>query len=228
MDHQKTRLCIEQERRLPRNQWQLQKREHWTTKKKVVLEQLTKVLQHIMDTEKSPAEWKDSSTIPIFKGKGDPLQCGKYRGLRLLEHSMKVWEKILDRRLKTFANVSSNQFGFLLKDQRLMQYSSFGKCSTSMSRRRRSSTVFVNLEKAFDRIPRRTLRWALRKQRVPEKLVRLVLALYDDSKSCVAAAGGISAAFSVSVGVHQGSGLSPLLFNLVMQESTRKCHRGVA
>ena len=79
---------------------------------KVVLEQLTKVLQHIMDTEESPAEWKDSVTIPIFKGKGDPLQCGKYRGLRLLEHSLKVWEKILDRRLKTNVNVSSNQFGF--------------------------------------------------------------------------------------------------------------------
>ena len=40
----------------------------------------------------------------------------------------------------------------------------------------------------------------------PEKLVRLVLTLYDDSTSCIAAAGGISDAFSVSVGVHQGSG----------------------
>ena len=79
---------------------------------KVVLEQLTKALQHIMATEESPAEWKDSVTIPLFKGKGDPLQCGKYRGLRLLEHSMKVWEKILDRRLKSVVNVSCNQFGF--------------------------------------------------------------------------------------------------------------------
>ena len=62
---------------------------------------------------------------------------------------------------------------------------------------------------------------------VPEKLVRLVLALYDDSKSCVAAASGMSDAFKVSVGVHQGSALSPLLFNLVMQEATKECHRGV-
>ena len=61
----------------------------------------------------------------------------------------------------------------------------------------------------------------------PEKLVRLVLTLYDDSTSCIAAAGGISDAFSVSVGVHQGSGLSPFLFDLVMQEATGECHRGV-
>ena len=46
----------------------------------------------------------------------------------------------------------------------------------------------------------------------PEKLVRMVLALYDDSKSCVAAAGGMSDAFNVSVRVHQGSTLSPILW----------------
>ena len=194
----------------------------------IVLEQLTKVLQHIMDTEESPDEWKDSVTIPLFKGKGDPLQCGKHRGLRLLEHSMKVWEKILDRRLKTIVNISSNQFGF-----------SAGRSTTDaifilrqmqqkyIEKKKKLYHVFVDLEKAFDRVPRWTLQWALRKQMVPEKLVRLVLALYDDSKSCVAAAGGVSDAFSVSVGVHQGSALSPLLFNLVMQEATKECHRGV-
>ena len=122
---------------------------------------------------------------------------------------MKVWEKILDRRLKTIVNVSSNHFGF-----------SAGRSTTDaifillqmqqkyVKNKQKLYHVFVDLEKAFDRIPRRTLRWALRKQMVPEKLVRLVLALYDDSKSCVAAAGGISDAFSVSVRVHQGSGLS--------------------
>ena len=62
---------------------------------------------------------------------------------------------------------------------------------------------------------------------IPEKLVRLVLALYDDSKSCIYAAGGISDAFSVCVGVHQGSSFSPLLFNMVMQEAMKECHRRV-
>ncbi len=42
-------------------------------------------------------EWGISYTIPIYKGKGAALLCGKYRGVRLLEHGMKLWEKILER-----------------------------------------------------------------------------------------------------------------------------------
>ena len=62
---------------------------------------------------------------------------------------------------------------------------------------------------------------------MPEKLVRLVMALYSGARSSVVAAGGPSAPFEISVGVHQGSALSPLLFNLVMEEATKDCRRGV-
>ena len=37
----------------------------------------------------------------------------------------------------------------------------------------------------------------------------------------------MSNAFKVSVGVHQGTALSPLLFNLVIEEATKECHREV-
>jgi len=30
---------------------------------------------------------KSSVILPIYKGKGDPMECGSYRGIKLLEHS---------------------------------------------------------------------------------------------------------------------------------------------
>ena len=38
---------------------------------------------------------------------------GKYRGLRLLEHGIKIWEKVLYERLKHVTKVDENQFGFM-------------------------------------------------------------------------------------------------------------------
>ncbi len=35
-------------------------------------------------------EWDSSYTIPIYKGKGDALLCGKYKEVRMLEHGMKL------------------------------------------------------------------------------------------------------------------------------------------
>jgi len=42
-----------------------------------------------------PEDWKSSVVLPIYKGKGDPMKCGSYRGIKLLEHAMKVVERIL-------------------------------------------------------------------------------------------------------------------------------------
>ena len=93
-------------------------------------------------------------------------------------------------------------------------------------KRKKLYHIFVDLEKAFDRIPRYAIIWALRRQGVPERLVQQVMALYDGSKSQVKAAGAVSEEFDIQVGVHQGSALSPLLFILVMEEATRECRKG--
>ena len=57
-------------------------------------------------------EWGHSLTIPLYKGKGDALQCGKYRGLGLLEHGMKICERVLYERLKPVTKDDENDFGF--------------------------------------------------------------------------------------------------------------------
>lgn len=155
------------------------------------IQQMTKVFQRVMDTEICPEDWKNSTTLPFFKGKGDPLQCGKYRGLRLLEHGMKVWEKILDGRLKEVVNISGNQFGFAAGRSTTDAIFILRQIQQKYTeKKKRLYHIFVDLEKAFDRVPRSALVWALRRQLVPEKLVRLVMALYSGAKSSVVAAGG--------------------------------------
>ena len=71
--------------------------------------------------------------------------------------------------------------------------------------------AFIDLEKAFDRVPREVVWWALRKRGVDEWLINVIKSMYEGATTTVKFKEGESAEFEVKVGVHQGSVLSPLL-----------------
>jgi len=81
---------------------------------------------------------------------------------------------------------------------------------------------FVDLEKAFDRVPREVIRWAMRNLGVEEWLVSAVMSMYTGAKTVVRTVYGNSNGFEVKVGMHQGSASSPLLFVMVMEALSRE------
>ena len=86
----------------------------------------------------------------------------------------------------------------------------------------------MDLEKAFDSVPRDVVRWALRqKLGVDEWLIRTLMALYTEACTVVRTDAGLSESFEVTVGLHQGSVLSPLLFAAVMNVVSSEARREV-
>ena len=57
-------------------------------------------------------EWRNSTLVPIYKNKGDVQNCENYKGIKLMSHTMKLWERVIDQRLRKETEVSKNQFGF--------------------------------------------------------------------------------------------------------------------
>ena len=76
--------------------------------------------------------------------------------------------------------------------------------------------VFVDSEKAYDRVPREELWYCIRKSGMAEKYVRLVQDMYDGSETVVRCAIGTTESFKVKVGLYQGSALSPFLCAVIM------------
>jgi len=81
---------------------------------------------------------------------------------------------------------------------------------------------FVDLEKAFDRVPREVISWAMREMGVEEWLASAVMSMYTGTKIVVRTVCGNRKGFEVKVGMHQGSALSPLLFVIVMEAISRE------
>ena len=88
--------------------------------------------------------------------------------------------------------------------------------------------AFVDLEKEFDRVPRDVVRLAMRKLNVDEWLIETIMVRYEFSNSAVRVNNTIGNKFNDKVGVHQGSVLSPKLFIMVLEASSREFKSGLS
>jgi len=116
---------------------------------------LHKILNEFLTDERIPGDLQNSEIVTIYKQKGDALECGNYRGIKLLEIALKAYERVIERRIRETVHIHSNQFGFMP-----------GRGTTDpifilrqvqekiLEGNRKRYWTFVDLEKAFDRVPR--------------------------------------------------------------------------
>ena len=121
---------------------------------------------------KVPSGWEQSFIVCLYKGKGNTLERGNYHSLRLTEQVMKILERIVDDLIRQLVSIDDSQFDFVP-----------GRGTTDtifvvrqlqekyLAANKRLYMAFVDLEKAFDRVPGKVIWWALRKLGVEEWIV---------------------------------------------------------
>ena len=195
---------------------------------KIRVKVMMELCQRVLDDRGMPDEWKTSVIVPIFKGKGDVMSCGSCREVKLLEHAMKIVEKALERQIPTLVNLNEMQFGFMLGKGTVDAIFIVRRMQEEYQKKdKKLYMCFVDMEKAFDRVPRKVMGWAMKKKGLSEVLVQAVVSLYDGTKTRVRVESAYSEEFEVQVGVHQGSVLLPLLFAIVVDVITENLRRSV-
>jgi len=183
---------------------------------------LTDFFNVIFKIAKMPQEWRHSTIIPLYKNKGDAQNCNNYRGIMLLSHTMKVWERVIEGRLREIIEISENEFGFrsgrsTIEAIHLLR--SLMECYRD--RRKDLHMVFIDVDKAYDRVPRDILWRCLEKKGMPVEYTRVIRDKYEGVRTRVRTVIGDTGDFLIDIGLHQGSALSPFLFTTVMDELTR-------
>ena len=135
------------------------------------------------------------------------MNCSNYRGIKLPSHTMKLWERIIDQRLRDIVTISDGQFGFksgVGTTDAIFVIRTL--CEKYRDGNKPLDMVFVDLEKAYDTVPREVLWRCMRKRYIPEVYIRLVQDMYQGATTCVKSKRGTSEHFEVWIGLHNISG----------------------
>ena len=175
---------------------------------------LKRVCQVAWKLGKTTRDWQTGVIIPIFK-KGDRKQCTNYRGISPLSLPGKVCAKCLERKCREIVESKlkdvqcSFRAGRSTTDQIFTLKQIFEK---SWKFGKDLFGCFVDLEKAYDRVPRDKLWNVFQEYGVNGQLLRAIKSFYCRPEVCVRVNGKQSKLFHVGVGLRQGCVLSPLLF----------------
>ena len=199
--------------------------EAWRVLEWLGVEILIDMFEKIMETEKLPDEWS-STLIPIFKNEADIKECKNYRGIKLTSHTLKIWERIIDKRLREKVLISDQQFRFMPGGITMDAIFSLRQLTEKYREGQKSlHCIFIDLEKAYNLVPRSKVWNYPRLKSVAEKYICVIQDMCLDSRTRVKCIAGLTDDFQVTVGLHQGLKLSPLLFAIVMDCLTREIQR---
>ncbi|GJS10701.1 aminopeptidase M1 [Tanacetum coccineum] len=196
--------------------------EAWKCLKNEGVKWLTCLFNKIFSSAKMPDEWRLSEVIPIYKNKGDVQACGNYRGIKLLSHTMKLWERVIERRLRRETRVTENQFRFMPGRSTTEAIHLLRSLMEKYRERQRDlHMAFLNLEMDYNSIPRELVWRTLIDNGAPGRYLRVLRDMYEGAKTRVRTSVGDTEFFPVEVGLHQGSAISPYLFALILDEILR-------
>jgi hypothetical protein len=168
----------------------------------------------------TPSMAKEATIFPLHK-KDDPAIPNNYRGIALLNVIGKIYARVLCARLTEHVSplLCKEQGGFIrgrnTVDQAYVLADALGRAKAN---NQPAYVAFLDLAKAYDTVWRDALWFKLAKMGVSRKLRKVIEELVSNSSYQVRIDGPRSEAFEIRIGLRQGCVLSPILFDVFIND----------
>lgn len=166
-----------------------------------------------------PVKWKHAKVIAIAKPGKNPSSASSYRPISLLCSISKILERVILTRINQFNNenqiIPPEQYGFRAKFSTTRQlHKVIGDARKALSEKDSMGIIFLDVEKAFDRVWHNGLLFKMIKLNFPHKIIKIVAAFLSHRTFHVEINGHKSQNYPIPFGVPQGAVLSPTLYNI--------------
>ena len=127
------------------------------------VEFLVNFFNRLLQGEKMPDEWRRSMLVSLYKGKGDIKEYGNYQGIKLMSHTMKLWKRIIEARIRKEMRIAEQQFGFMPGRSTTNAIFCLRMLLKKWTKGQKAvHCAFIDLEKAYNRVAREKLWECLR------------------------------------------------------------------
>ena len=187
------------------------------------------MLQKSIEQRNVPKFYKSSHICPLFK-KGDKAKAKNFRPISKTSHVIKIQERIMRKKLVNYFECNSlfslNHHGFRSGRSTLTQLlQHFDVIYEGLANNMDTDSIYLDYEKAFDKVDHRLLLAKLTRYQLPDLFVDLIRSFLSNREQIVVVSGARSRPRCVVSGVPQGSVLGPALF-LVFINDIERCLAG--
>ena len=184
---------------------------------------LLKIIRQLFSRNVYPSEWNSNYLKPIHK-KGDLEDPDNYRGLAVGSALAKLFSLILLNRLLNHINekglISHNQIGFMkgarTSDHIFLLQTVIEK--VVKKNKNKLYTAFIDFSKAYDTVDRKKLFERLQSLGINGIFLKNIMAMYEKTSYKIKLKNGYLDPISSNLGLKQGCPLSPILFNLYIDD----------
>ena len=190
--------------------------------KKVPIGHTTAIMNHWWGW-RIPKESEECRTTLLPKKEKELDQVGSWRPITVGNLYMRLYGKLWDKRLRQNIEPDQRQKGFVPVDGCFENVKILQQVIKQQRKRRKEyNLVFIDLAKAFDTVSHKSIDKGLQRKGVPEEVIETIMGMYTHATTTLTVGGKSTRKIQINAGVKQGCPLSPLLFNLVIDELLEK------
>jgi hypothetical protein len=191
---------------------------------KLLLHHITNLFNLTVEKGYITSIWKKANIILLLKPKKNKKHPASYRPIRLLSCMGKLLEKIIKHRLTVEIErrniLPVQQAGFRAKKSTMYNIVILDRYAREQLKQdRQSAVILFDIKAAFDSLWHDGLIYKLNNLRLPQYLIRYIIAFLSSRTASIELENTLSYPFQLKSGTPQGSPLSPLLYIIYTADS---------